>query len=198
MYMERYHVCYFGSLYLYVSIALLSGCSYTATNTRYSMICSLEIFHAVILKWAPKRVHFSYNGMRARVQSACLSHNANIGRAHAKTKEGVLRYRLEYTKSTKWPRSCTTMSCNFLKDLLNDVHTTILGIRNGTRHRHNPMLPNTVQSCAIVSVNFTRLFVQLHWCKACAHPKTQILPESRIVINRVCQLFSTFCMHMYQ
>ena len=96
------------------------------------MICSLEIFHAVILKWAPKRVHFSYNGMRARVQSACLSHNANIGRAHAKTKEGVRRYRLEYTKSTKWPRSCTTMSCNFLKDLLNDVHTTILGIHNGT------------------------------------------------------------------
>ena len=42
--------------------------------TSFCHAGSLENFHSVMLKWAPKRLRFSYPGMRARVQLACLSH----------------------------------------------------------------------------------------------------------------------------
>lgn len=102
--------------------------------THFCHTGSLENFHSVLLKWAPKRVHFSYQGMRARVQLACLSHNANIGRAHATTSEGVLRYRMEFTKSSKhWvaKRINEPSSYDFLKDVLQSVHEAVMEVRRG-------------------------------------------------------------------
>ncbi|CAH2306162.1 Hypothetical predicted protein, partial [Pelobates cultripes] len=44
---------------------------------------SLEVFHSLVLKYRPKRVHFTMGGMVARTQLAVLAHNANVGREQA-------------------------------------------------------------------------------------------------------------------
>ena len=170
--------------------------------TKFCHTGSLENFHAVILKWAPKRVHFSYNGMRARVQLACLSHNANIGRAHAKTKEGVLRYRLEYTKSTKH-RVAKKLHDNVLQLLEGPVERCAY---NHSRHsqRHTaPAQPHAPEHSTVLCHCICQLYQIVH---AAALVQSMRPPENtniaRVknnnIINRVCQLFSTFCMHMYQ
>ncbi|CAM4530108.1 unnamed protein product [Leuciscus chuanchicus] len=41
---------------------------------------SLEVYHQVMLKYAEKRLHFSYDSMRARTQLAVIDHNSNVGR----------------------------------------------------------------------------------------------------------------------
>ena len=43
----------------------------------------MEQYHSVLLKYAPKREHFSYNGMVARTQLAVLDHNSNVHRQQA-------------------------------------------------------------------------------------------------------------------
>jgi len=59
----------------------------------------------MILKYAPKREHFSYKGMMARTQLAALDHNHNTGRQQAIIKKGdragELRYRQKYPKMHK-------------------------------------------------------------------------------------------------
>lgn len=113
--------------------------------TSFCHTGSLENFHSVLLKWAPKRIHFGYAAMRARVQLACLSHNTNVGRAHATTSAGVLRYRCEFTKSAKhWvaKRIHEPTSYAFLTDLLRDVHEAVLSQRAGT-------VPACVVKCSV-------------------------------------------------
>ena len=41
----------------------------------------LENLHSVMLKYAPKRLHFSSRGMNMRCCLAYLDHNENVGRA---------------------------------------------------------------------------------------------------------------------
>ena len=36
---------------------------------------SLEVFYSLLLKYCPKRQHFSYVGMQARIELAILDHN---------------------------------------------------------------------------------------------------------------------------
>ena len=45
----------------------------------------LEDFHSAMLKYCPKRNHFSYRGMIARMQQAALDKNFNVNRKQAKT-----------------------------------------------------------------------------------------------------------------
>ena len=56
-------------------------------------------------KYAPKRQHFSYNGMVARTQLAALDHNANTGRQQAivsrGANQGELQYKVVFPKNTK-------------------------------------------------------------------------------------------------
>ncbi|CAM4286793.1 unnamed protein product [Leuciscus chuanchicus] len=64
---------------------------------------SLEVYHQVMLKYAEKRLHFSYDSMRARTQLAVIDHNSNVGRPQAKTKEGQPRYKAVYSRqSQQW------------------------------------------------------------------------------------------------
>ena len=64
---------------------------------------NLEAYHALYNKYCPKRLHFSYNGIIARSQLAILDHNSGAGSTHAKTKDGSLRYKQQYTKiSESW------------------------------------------------------------------------------------------------
>ncbi|CAH2293317.1 PREDICTED: uncharacterized protein LOC100485380 [Pelobates cultripes] len=70
---------------------------------------SLEVFHSLVLKYRPKRVHFTMDGMVARTQLAVLAHNANIGREQAtihKEQEGSghigdLRFKPFFSKRSK-------------------------------------------------------------------------------------------------
>ena len=43
----------------------------------------LENYHGFLLKYAPKHIQFSYEGMVARLELAALDHNANVGRQQA-------------------------------------------------------------------------------------------------------------------
>lgn len=52
---------------------------------------SLEVYHSVMLKYAEKRLHFSYDSMMARTQLAIIDHNNNLGRPLAKTQDGMTR-----------------------------------------------------------------------------------------------------------
>ena len=49
---------------------------------------SLEVFHSLLLKYCPKRQHFSYIGMQARLELAILDHNYNTDRKQATTRTG--------------------------------------------------------------------------------------------------------------
>jgi hypothetical protein len=62
---------------------------------------ALEVYHSMLLKYAPKRLHFNYAGMRARLQLAAIDHNYNVDRKLEKDKNGVPRVKQAYTKAKK-------------------------------------------------------------------------------------------------
>ncbi|KAL2076360.1 hypothetical protein ACEWY4_028061 [Coilia grayii] len=85
---------------------------------------SLEVFHNVMLKYAPKTLHFTYDSMRARTQLAVMDHNMNVGRTQKTTQEGNPRYKYNFSKaSQQWVAKPVyeTTSQDFLKDLMDDV-----------------------------------------------------------------------------
>jgi len=61
-------------------------------------ILSMQVYHSVMTKYAPKRIHFSPEGMVGRTQLAALDHNANVGRHHSKNKTGDGRYKVQYSR----------------------------------------------------------------------------------------------------
>ena len=56
--------------------------------TKFHHTGDLEQYHSVLLKYAPKREHFSYNGMATRTQLAVLDHNSNVRRNQAVIQKG--------------------------------------------------------------------------------------------------------------
>ncbi|CAH1274886.1 Hypp9332 [Branchiostoma lanceolatum] len=69
--------------------------------TGFKHTGELEVFHNMLLKYAPKRQHFSYLGMRARLQLAALDHNSNVFREQATTKKGDPRWTAAFSKRKK-------------------------------------------------------------------------------------------------
>jgi len=65
----------------------------------------LEVYHSLMLKYLPKREHFSYKGMLARTQLAAIDNNENVGRAQAVVRRGdncgEARYRKCFPKAHK-------------------------------------------------------------------------------------------------
>ena len=55
--------------------------------TGYHHTGSLEVSHFRLLKYCPKRQHFSYVRMQARIELAILDHNYNTERKHATTRK---------------------------------------------------------------------------------------------------------------
>ena len=59
----------------------------------------------MLLKYCPKREHFSFNGMVARTQLAAIDHNSNTERKQAVLQTGIkrgkARYKSAYTKGGK-------------------------------------------------------------------------------------------------
>ena len=63
----------------------------------------LEAYHSLILKYCPKRLNFSYEGMYARTQLVVMDWNSGIGRKQATRKDGALREKNQWSKlSSKW------------------------------------------------------------------------------------------------
>ena len=73
--------------------------------TEFHHTGNLEVYHSMMLKYCPKRQHFSHNGMIARTQLAALDHNHNCSRKQAVVKHGSslgsLRYNLVFPKVRK-------------------------------------------------------------------------------------------------
>ncbi|XP_077990951.1 uncharacterized protein LOC144445284 [Glandiceps talaboti] len=110
---------------------------------------NLEVFHGMLLKYCPKRDHFSYEGMRARLQLAVLDHNENVGREQATTKDGTLQFGLSYPKRKgEWvvKKMYKDKTYNFRQQLMDMIlsrredNSVILGKHYVT----NPDLPKNI------------------------------------------------------
>ena len=56
-----------------------------------------------MLKYCPKRLKFSYEGMYARTQLAVMDHNSNLSRKQALTKNNEPRSKVNFSKvTTNW------------------------------------------------------------------------------------------------
>ena len=61
----------------------------------------LETYHSVLLKYAPKRQHFSYGGMQTRLQLAALDHNHGVDRKQVTDSTGNPLVRQVFSKGRK-------------------------------------------------------------------------------------------------
>ena len=52
---------------------------------------NIEVFHYLMLKYCPKRLKFSYEGMYAQTQLAVMDHNSNLTQTQALTKNNEPR-----------------------------------------------------------------------------------------------------------
>ena len=68
--------------------------------TKFMHSGNLEVFHSVLLKFCPKRIHFSFHGMIARTELAILHFNSVSAADFAKTKAGKRIYKQQFSKIT--------------------------------------------------------------------------------------------------
>ena len=62
---------------------------------------NLEVFHSVLNKYCPKRLHFTLESMIARTQLAVLDYNYGSNNTQATTKDGKRRYKQIFFKVTQ-------------------------------------------------------------------------------------------------
>ena len=112
----------------------------------------LEVYHSMLLKYCPKRQHFSYRGMLARTQLAALDNNENTGRQQATVQngenEGELRYKLAFPKSHKrWVVKPIKVakSHGYLSEMVKDVIKSCEDGGTSTTQEH-PNLPRNIAS----------------------------------------------------
>ena len=59
------------------------------------------MLHNVMLKYVSKRIYFSYTEMVARTALAVMDHHFNCNREQSKILNGVLRWKVRWSKSSK-------------------------------------------------------------------------------------------------
>ena len=137
--------------------------------TDFSHTGNLEVYHALLTKYCPKRQHFSYKGMLARTQLAALDHNHNTGRRQATTSSGEVRYKVVFPKPTKiWVAKPITESKSYgylqgiLKAVLNKRQLNPQPLRKHKARQPPVILPANIATCerplkeTVVSARKTR------------------------------------------
>ena len=111
----------------------------------------LESFHNVLLKYCPKRKHYHYPGMLARLQLAVMDHNNNLDRKPVRIKKGPRKgeeqVKLQYSKRTQ------TWVSKMIKEkkdhtYLADIMKTILQMKSGQIQVEPVKLPELPQNVA--------------------------------------------------
>ena len=69
--------------------------------TQFSQIGVLEVYHFLLKKWSPKSTHFSYKGMVAQSQPVAIDFNQSQNLEQTKTKDGVNRANVCFSKMTQ-------------------------------------------------------------------------------------------------
>ena len=69
--------------------------------TSFNHTGTLEVYHSLYNKYCPKRLHFSYAGMIAHSQLAVLDFNTGVCVIQAETRDGIKRYKLQFSKITQ-------------------------------------------------------------------------------------------------
>ena len=105
-----------------------------AKLTDFCHTGKIDVYHSMMLKYASKREHYSYQGMVARTQLAALDNNTNTGHRQAVIKSGEwagdARYKLCFPKANKrWVVKPINekKSYQFLSDVLSEVLSRNLG-----------------------------------------------------------------------
>lgn len=68
--------------------------------TEFCHTGHLEVFHNVVLRYCPKRLHFPYDGMKTRLMIAALQWNLQHGHSQPDP-DGSVRYDVVYSKRRK-------------------------------------------------------------------------------------------------
>ena len=69
--------------------------------TQFSQTGMLGVCHSLLNTWAPKSTHVSYKGMVTRFKLAKIDFNQNENLKQTKTKDGVNRLDVSFSKMTK-------------------------------------------------------------------------------------------------
>ena len=92
--------------------------------SRFCHTGSLEVYHSLLNKYCPKRLHFTLEGMIARTQLAVLDFNSGSNNVQATTKDGTLQYKQQFSRVTQsWVVKKITEKKNrqYLADLLSSI-----------------------------------------------------------------------------
>ncbi|XP_041479210.1 uncharacterized protein LOC121426873 [Lytechinus variegatus] len=118
---------------------------------------SIEAYHNLYLKYAPKRLHFKYPAMLGRSQLAVLDHNHNVEAKQATVKcprrgtapKGSLRYRYVFSKHTKeWIRKKVPEDKDYT--YLWEVMVAVLEMKMGEFLPEDPIIPHLPENIAPV------------------------------------------------
>ena len=116
--------------------------------TEFHHTGALEV-HSLMLKYLPKRKHFTYSGMLARTQLAALDHNHNCSRAQAVVKSGTCkgqqRFKVEKPKANKSWVCKPIKEPKFYKHLSGMLDDVVKAKQSGvTRVEALPQMPKNI------------------------------------------------------
>ena len=108
--------------------------------TQFKHTGNLEVYHSVINKYSPKRLHFSLYGMIARTQLAVMDFNSGADDKQATKQDGTFRFKQVFSKVTQtWVVKKIKEKKNkrFLDDLMDSIISS--------PHGHSlPKLPDNI------------------------------------------------------
>ena len=112
-----------------------------AKLTEFHHTGELEQFHSLMLKYLPKREHFSFKGMVARTQLAALDHNFNVDRKQAVVTKGAQQGEKRY--NVVCPKQRNNWVAKPIKEkksysYVNAMMENVLKIQEGQTTDYNP------------------------------------------------------------
>ncbi|XP_056425796.1 uncharacterized protein LOC130367402 [Hyla sarda] len=115
----------------------------------------LEVYHSIVLKYRPKRIHFYMDSMVARTQLAAMDHNNNVGRIRAVVRKatdagepmGTVRHRYEYSKARRaWVvKPVYEPTCqDFLFEVMTEIIEMVRNPDDSDWHSRRESLPRNI------------------------------------------------------